>query len=305
MLAAAWGAQPTGVAAGRQKPRAEPARYSVSCAADDQGPLPPDSEQLLGAAGPASSPANIPARCRAPTPWSACSGCWRAGITSFIDLTEEGELPEYDTLLPELTERRVHYRRLAILDHSLPDSSAHMARILDLIDSELAAGQCVYLHCRAGIGRTGTAVGLPSRAQRPVERRGLRPAAGAVEAMRALAPLAVDSGNFRAGRLRAALARAAGGRRRAAGSWRRATKERSSGSRSATRSAAGCAEQVRRRDAGRGDARAQLVAHRRSHCDDTSGRGKPAGLGRAQSRRPDAALSAVDAHRRPRRCLPS
>jgi protein-tyrosine phosphatase len=82
-----------------------------------------------------------------------------AGITSFIDLTEEGELPQYDTLLPELTERRVHYRRLAILDHSLPDSSAHMARILDLLDSELAAGHCVYLHCRAGIGRTGMAVG--------------------------------------------------------------------------------------------------------------------------------------------------
>lgn len=82
-----------------------------------------------------------------------------AGITSFIDLTEQGELPEYDTLLPDLTERRVHYRRLAILDHSLPDSPAHMARILDLIDSELAAGQLVYVHCRAGIGRTGTAVG--------------------------------------------------------------------------------------------------------------------------------------------------
>ena len=30
----------------------------------------------------------------------------RAGITSFIDLTEEGELPEYDTLLPELTEQQ-------------------------------------------------------------------------------------------------------------------------------------------------------------------------------------------------------
>jgi protein-tyrosine phosphatase/ADP-ribosylglycohydrolase len=82
-----------------------------------------------------------------------------AGVTSFIDLTEEGELPDYASVLPELTERRVRHRRLAIIDHSLPDSSAHMARILDLIDSELAAGQCVYLHCRAGIGRTGTAVG--------------------------------------------------------------------------------------------------------------------------------------------------
>jgi protein-tyrosine phosphatase/ADP-ribosylglycohydrolase len=82
-----------------------------------------------------------------------------AGVTSFIDLTEEGELPGYDDLLPELTERRVRYRRLPVVDHSVPDSVAQMTRILDLLDSELGAGQCVYLHCRAGIGRTGTAVG--------------------------------------------------------------------------------------------------------------------------------------------------
>jgi protein-tyrosine phosphatase/ADP-ribosylglycohydrolase len=83
----------------------------------------------------------------------------RAGITSFIDLTEEGELPDYETLLPGITERRVRYRRLSILDHSVPESAAQMARILDQIDSELSAGGCVYLHCRAGIGRTGTTVG--------------------------------------------------------------------------------------------------------------------------------------------------
>jgi ADP-ribosylglycohydrolase/protein-tyrosine phosphatase len=83
----------------------------------------------------------------------------RAGVTSFIDLTEEDELPEYHSLLPELPGQRARYRRLPQHDHSVPDSPAHMARILDLIDSELAAGQCIYLHCRAGIGRTGTAVG--------------------------------------------------------------------------------------------------------------------------------------------------
>lgn len=82
-----------------------------------------------------------------------------AGITSFVDLTEDGEMPAYDGLLRELTEQHVRYRRIPILDHGLPESPAHMIRILDFIDSELAAGQGVYVHCRAGIGRTGTAIG--------------------------------------------------------------------------------------------------------------------------------------------------
>src|SRR6187431_713282 len=82
-----------------------------------------------------------------------------AGVNSFVDLTEEGEMPVYDTLLSELSEQHIRYRRMAVLDHGLPDSPAHMTRILDLIDSELAAGRCVYVHCRAGIGRTGTTVG--------------------------------------------------------------------------------------------------------------------------------------------------
>ncbi|MDY6947814.1 MAG: ADP-ribosylglycohydrolase family protein [Pseudomonadota bacterium] len=82
-----------------------------------------------------------------------------AGVNSFVDLTEEGELPAYDALLAELSEQHIRYRRMAILDHGLPDSPAHMTRILDLIDAELAAGRCVYVHCRAGIGRTGTTIG--------------------------------------------------------------------------------------------------------------------------------------------------
>jgi ADP-ribosylglycohydrolase/protein-tyrosine phosphatase len=83
----------------------------------------------------------------------------RAGINSFIDLTEEGELPAYEHLLAGLTERQVRYRRMPIVDHGLPESPAHMMRILDLLESELAAGRCVYVHCHAGIGRTGTTMG--------------------------------------------------------------------------------------------------------------------------------------------------
>jgi protein-tyrosine phosphatase/ADP-ribosylglycohydrolase len=82
-----------------------------------------------------------------------------AGVTSFVDLTEDGEMPAYDGLLRELTEQHVRYRRFAILDHGLPESPAHMIKILDFLDGELAAGQCVYVHCRAGIGRTGTTIG--------------------------------------------------------------------------------------------------------------------------------------------------
>jgi protein-tyrosine phosphatase/ADP-ribosylglycohydrolase len=82
----------------------------------------------------------------------------RAGVNSFVDLTEEGELPEYDHLLPELTEQRIRYRRLPVLDHSVPESAAHMTQIVDAIADELHAGRCVYVHCRAGIGRTGMAV---------------------------------------------------------------------------------------------------------------------------------------------------
>ena len=82
-----------------------------------------------------------------------------AGVTSFIDLTEEGELPAYDGLLSGVTEQQVRYRRMPILDHGLPETPEQMAKILDLIDSELADGRCVYVHCRAGIGRTGTTIG--------------------------------------------------------------------------------------------------------------------------------------------------
>ena len=84
-----------------------------------------------------------------------------AGITTFIDLTEAGELVPYEPRLRELAASRgleVRYHRMPIGDFDVP-AAEHMDRILDLIDAELAAGRTVYVHCWGGVGRTGTVVG--------------------------------------------------------------------------------------------------------------------------------------------------
>lgn len=99
-----------------------------------------------------------------------------AGITCFIDLTEPREFPSYEGLLPFATPegRRVEYLREPIPDHGVPDSRETMARILALLDDALAAGHSVYVHCRAGIGRSATVAGCwlagrPASSADPVE----------------------------------------------------------------------------------------------------------------------------------------
>jgi ADP-ribosylglycohydrolase len=84
------------------------------------------------------------------------------GVSHFIDLTWPGELPDYDEILPELVEpgaRALGYARFPIEDHGTPRSREQMGAILADIDAALARGECIYVHCRAGIGRTGTVVG--------------------------------------------------------------------------------------------------------------------------------------------------
>jgi ADP-ribosylglycohydrolase/protein-tyrosine phosphatase len=82
------------------------------------------------------------------------------GIDYFIDLTETGEREPYEPLLPVTrSSAPVAYRRLPIPDHGLPQSLAHMQDILDELDKALAEGRCIYLHCRAGIGRTNLVAG--------------------------------------------------------------------------------------------------------------------------------------------------
>jgi ADP-ribosylglycohydrolase len=84
-----------------------------------------------------------------------------AGVTCFVDLTEPDESPAYEQLLPfeTPTGRRVEYLREPIVDHGVPSSRETMVRILDMVDGALASGHVVYLHCRAGIGRSAMAAG--------------------------------------------------------------------------------------------------------------------------------------------------
>jgi ADP-ribosylglycohydrolase len=79
----------------------------------------------------------------------------QAGVECFIDLTQPGEVERYDEELPP----GVEYLRKPVKDHGLPDVREHMEEILDCLHDALRTGRRIYVHCRAGIGRTGMVVG--------------------------------------------------------------------------------------------------------------------------------------------------
>jgi ADP-ribosylglycohydrolase len=97
----------------------------------------------------------------------------QAGVTCFVDVTEPAEMPSYESLLPFATPdgRRVEYLREPIPDHGIPEARETMERAIGLIDDALAAGHVVYLHCRAGVGRSATVAGcwLASRPGRVLD----------------------------------------------------------------------------------------------------------------------------------------
>ena len=76
-----------------------------------------------------------------------------AGVAAFIDLTEPDELLPYGHRLNGQT-----HERFPIPDVSVPETAV-CEQALDAIDSHLAAGRVVYVHCWGGVGRTGVVIG--------------------------------------------------------------------------------------------------------------------------------------------------
>lgn len=79
------------------------------------------------------------------------------GITHFIDLTEEGELALYESLLYP----GASYQRFPIRDVSVPRSTEEVRKLVEHIIGivNINPDAKVYIHCWGGVGRTGLIVG--------------------------------------------------------------------------------------------------------------------------------------------------
>ncbi len=83
-----------------------------------------------------------------------------SGASVFVDLTHPDEgLKPYHALFEQVTSKPIQYYSFPIPDAGVPESPRQTKEILDTLDRALNDGQGVYLHCRGGVGRTGTIIG--------------------------------------------------------------------------------------------------------------------------------------------------
>jgi ADP-ribosylglycohydrolase len=89
------------------------------------------------------------------------AGLLDVGVRCFFDLTEAGEMEDYHRLLPPAA----IYESFSIPDHSVPHNMELMRSLQTRLERHMSSGVPVYVHCRAGIGRTGITIGCYLREQ--------------------------------------------------------------------------------------------------------------------------------------------
>ncbi|KAJ4475983.1 protein-tyrosine phosphatase-like protein [Lentinula edodes] len=87
----------------------------------------------------------------------------KAGVCTFIDLTECGELSPYSNILCGraallgIDPATIEYHNFPI--RSLPQSAESMNYVLDVLRDNEVRTRISAVHCRGGIGRTGMVIG--------------------------------------------------------------------------------------------------------------------------------------------------